>query len=417
MSQLAHGFEDLGEHVRRAQDLRLDGDLSLGAVRACFLTSGRRAPSKLARVLQRGLLLAAAVGAVGVVVALGGTRLLRPAPLGVTAGVDHHVVGVGDWIRVRNAAQSLDFSDGTSITLDPGSRGRLEAVDAAGARLTIESGHADVKVVPGRNGRWHLNLGPFGVDVTGTEFDIGWNPDAEELSLVMREGKVMVSGCVLGDGRPLLAGEHLTASCRDRRFEVVRPKSQVEDSSPPAREPLPEPITQASPAVASRSDGAPPAQLGASSWQALARAGKYKPALSALDAAGVELELARASAEDLSLLGDVTRFGGRVEASLEAYRTLRRRFHHTPLAANAAFAIGRIQFDQRGAFADAERSFARYLAEAPRGALAREALGRRMEALDRTGNHDAARSVAASYQKSYPRGPHIRLAERLLLTR
>ncbi|HWZ88523.1 MAG TPA: tetratricopeptide repeat protein, partial [Polyangiaceae bacterium] len=163
-------------------------------------------------------------------------------------------------------------------------------------------------------------------------------------------------------------------------------------------------------------DPSPQPQFGADSWQALARAGKYKPALNAANASGFELELTRASAEDLSLLGDVARFCGSIDASIKAYQTLRQRFPRTPLSANAAFAIGRIDFDQRGDFADAERWFANYLAEQPRGALAREALGRRMEALDRSGNHDAARKVAASYQKSYPRGPHVRLAERLLET-
>jgi hypothetical protein len=318
----------------------------------------------------------------------------------------------------------LNFSDGTSITLDPGSRARLEAVDAAGARLTIEAGHADVKVVPGREGRWHLSLGPFGVDVTGTQFDIGWSPEAEELSLTMREGKVLVSGCVLGDARPLLAGEHLTASCRDRRFEVEREKPPLANNSPPPSGAPARPGLAAAPASAhadaprasaSLEMGQGP-QFAADSWQVLARAGKYKPAFNAVNGAGFELELARSSAEDLSLLGDVARFCGSVDASIKAYRTLRQRFPRTPLSANAAFAIGRIEFDQRGAFAEAEHWFANYLAEQPRGALAREALGRRMEALERSGNRDAARQVAASYRKSYPRGPHIRLAERLLLS-
>jgi tetratricopeptide (TPR) repeat protein len=157
--------------------------------------------------------------------------------------------------------------------------------------------------------------------------------------------------------------------------------------------------------------------LAPDSWQALARAGKYTAAFAAANSAGFELEVARSSAEELSLLGDVARFGGSTDSALKAYLNLRRRFPHTPLSANAAFAIGRMEFDQRGAFAEAERWFANYLAEQPHGPLAREALGRRMEALDRAGNIDAARAVAQSYKSSYPRGPHMRLAERLLQAR
>jgi hypothetical protein len=425
MSGLPELLSDLGNRVRIEQDALLGADHSLGAVRSRVLGLERRPVRPSFR--RVGLPAAGALGAVAA--GMLGLHLFRPAPLAVTAAADHRPIQVGDWIRAGTDKVALEFSDGTSITLDPGSRARLEAVDAAGAGLAIETGHADVKVVPGRAGRWHLSVGPFGVDVTGTQFDIAWNPEAEELLLNMHEGKVMVSGCVLGDGRPLLAGEHLTASCRDRRFQVVRPNTTLSDHSAAAD--LGAPADSAAAAVTSShaaADALSSAPLSApqradspvlapDSWQALARAGKYKAAFAAANSAGFELEVARSSAEELSLLGDVARFGGSTDSALKAYLNLRRRFPHTPLSANAAFAIGRMEFDQRGAFAEAERWFANYLAEQPHGPLAREALGRRMEALDRAGNIDAARAVAQSYKSSYPRGPHMRLAERLLQAR
>lgn len=440
MIDLASQFSALGGHIRSEQDAWLGAEHSLGSVRAKVVSFERQRPHKLPS-LGRGMIAAGSIGAVaaGVLVAL----FLRRPPLGVTAATAP--IAVGDWIRVRDRAVPLSFSDGTRIRLDPGARARLEAVDAAGAHVTIESGHADVAVVPGRDGRWHLSLGPFGVDVTGTQFDIGWNPDTEELSLDMREGKVMVSGCVLGDGRPVLAGEHLTASCRERRFAVEKtplvaapspqpeaapqnPKgapSSAAANAPSTEAPAPDTLDTPSPAaadvpnVARAEAGAPSspraeAALPADSWQALARAGKYKAALGAANSAGFENEVARVGAEDLSLLGDVARFGGNVDAAGKAYSSLRKRFPRSPLAANAAFALGRMAFDQRGAYADAEHYFASYSAEQPHGPLAREALGRRMEALDRAGNRDAARSVARMYQKRYPSGPHMRLAEQLL---
>jgi len=426
MSGLPELLSDLGNRVRIEQDALLGADHSLGAVRSKVLGLARR-PSP-ASVRRLGLPGAGAIGAAAVAAAAAviGLPLLRPAPLGVTVATDHHPIQVGDWIRAGASKVALDFSDGTSITLDPGSRARLETIDAAGAGLAIETGHADIKVVPGRGGHWHLSAGPFGVDVTGTQFDIVWNPEAEELTLDLHEGKVMVSGCVLGDGRPLLAGEHLTASCRDRRFQVVRPNTALSDGAAAAEVAVPADSAvaaatsshTATDALSAPTLGTPQhvesAALAPDSWQALARAGKYKAAFAAANSAGFELEVARSSAEELSLLGDVARFGSSTDSALKAYLNLRRRFPHTPLSANAAFAIGRMEFDQRGAYAEAERWFANYLAEQPHGPLAREALGRRMEALDRAGNIDAARAVAQSYQSSYPRGPHMRLAERLL---
>ena len=400
MSSLPELLSDLGNRVRIEQDALLCADHSLGAVRSRVLGLERRpAPANFRHL---GLPAAGALGAAAA--ALLGLHLLRPAPLGVTVATDHRPIQVGDWIRAGASKVALDFSDGTSITLEPGSRARLEAIDAVGAGLAIETGHADVQVVPGRGGHWHLSVGPFGVDVTGTRFDIAWNPEAEELTLDMHEGKIMVSGCVLGDGRPLLAGEHLTASCRDRRFQVVRPNTALSDSSAAAEVAVPADSGLAAAATSSHAatDALSSAALGTpqraegavllpDSWQALARAGKYKAAFAAANSAGFELEVARSSAEELSLLGDVARFGGSTDSALKAYLHLRRRFPHTPLSANAAFAIGRMEFDQRGAFAEAERWFANYLAEQPHGPLAREALGRRMEALDRAGNIDAAR--------------------------
>jgi len=439
MTDLDRQLAALGNQIRGEQDAWLSAEHSLGTVRSRLASFERQHPFRTPS-LGRGMLAAGGVGAIaaGVLVAL----FLRRTPLAVT--VEKTPVAVGDWIRVRDRAVPLSFSDGTKIRLDPGSRARLEAVDSAGARVTIESGHADVRVVPGRNGRWHLSLGPFGVDVTGTQFDIAWNPDTEELSLEMREGKVMVSGCVLGDGRPVLAGEHLTASCRERRFAVDHAQAPAASAAG-----LPNPASTAAvaanatttPSAAAAADEvaiatgaadviagphgdgnptvntprAEPAPV-ADSWQALARAGKYKAALGAANSIGFDGEVARSSAEDLSLLGDVARFGGNLDQAEKAYAGLRKRFPHSALAANAAFAIGRIEFDQRGAFATAEHWFANYLVEQPRGALAREALGRRMEALERAGDHDAARSVARAYQKSYPNGPHVRFAERLLAT-
>jgi transmembrane sensor len=421
MTELARELTALGDHVRAEQDARFEAEHSLGAVRGRLVDSERRWRSTRPRALRRGLLLAGALGALGA--AIVSARLLRPS---LTASAANQALRAGDWIRVRGVAVPLKFSDGTSITLDPGSRARLEAVDAAGARLAIETGHADVKVVPGRNGRWHLSVGPFGVDVTGTQFDIGWDPDAEELSLNMHEGKVIVSGCVLGDGRPLQAGEHLTASCRERRFEVVPATASSVGSQPADSADALSAQVGAAAAPAARSDSAataPPSFIhaeasppAADSWRALAHAGKYDAALNAANNLGFELEMVRSSAEDLSLLGDIARFGGDTGEAIRAYISLRRRFPHTLLSANAAFALGRVAFDQRGAFEDAARWFANYLAEQPRGPLAREAQGREMEALDRSGDHQGARRVAASYQKSYPRGPHIHLAERLLAT-
>jgi len=52
----------------------------------------------------------------------------------------------------------------------PGTRSRLRAVDASGARITIEHGAASFQVTPANDRRWQVDVGRFLVTVKGTAF-------------------------------------------------------------------------------------------------------------------------------------------------------------------------------------------------------------------------------------------------------
>ena len=75
----------------------------------------------------------------------------------------------------------------------------------------------------------------------------------------------------------------------------------------------------------------------------------------------------------------------------------------------AAFLLGRATKGR-----EAAQWFGKYLEEAPGGALAREALGRLIEAELESGNRANASSAASRYLKSYPDGPHVPLAREVL---
>src|SRR6185503_19348850 len=62
------------------------------------------------------------------------------------------------------------FSEGTEFILMPGTRSRLRAVDASGARITIEHGAASFQVTPANDRRWQVDVGRFLVTVKGTAF-------------------------------------------------------------------------------------------------------------------------------------------------------------------------------------------------------------------------------------------------------
>ena len=158
-----------------------------------------------------------------------------------------------------------------------------------------------------------------------------------------------------------------------------------------------------------RSHGAPPDV--ATSWRDLANQGKYAEALAAASAAGFDAQCQRASAGELALLGDTARFAGDHAKATRALSTLRRRFPGTAPAAQAAFLLGRLEFDGPGSFQKAADWFRTSLREQPNGPLAAEARGRFMEALHRAGNDHAARDAAAQYLHDYPSGPYAALAK------
>ncbi len=417
-TQMGEEFKALGRELALEQDRELAQDLSLGSVRTRIVGRSVGRPS-------RAKVLVGAAALVGVAAAVTIYAVHRPsAPL--SASVGEHALAVGEWVSAtESAASPIRFSDGSEVKLAVGSRARLATLHAAGAHLVIESGAASVNVTPGRDARYRVSVGPFAVDVTGTRFDVGFRPSDELFTLSLHEGRVVVSGCVLGEGRPLLAGESLSASCRAGHFEISAlnaarsagenaasaaglpsaSAAAVEAGEPAAIEPMDEPAPAAGPE---------PVASGRASWQALSRQGQFADAYSAVMLEGFAAAVARASVVELALLGDTARFAAKPGDALIAYQALRSRAGGSAAGKQAAFSIGRVHFDQRAAYAEAARWFRTYLSEQPGGPLAREAEGRLMESLSRGGDRAEARKVAERYLARHAKGPHERVARQLL---
>lgn len=417
MSALAERLLRLGREVASEQDRALAQDLSLGSVRARVIGRPLRRPSH-----ARSWPLVAALASLAAAVAL--YVAWRPrAPLGASLG--DRPLAVGEWVSATEAdAPHIHFSDGSEVALSPGSRARLATLDSAGAHLVLESGSADVRVTPHRNARYRVSLGPFAVDVTGTRFDVGFRPTDELFTLTLHEGKVVVSGCVLGEGRTLLAGETLKASCRAGHFEISALGAEALPSPSAAAADAPAASVEAAPAEAAAAPAeaalespkttvaTPPAP--SASWQSLSKQGRFAEAYGLIESDGFGAAVARASTTELALLGDTARFAGKPQDALTAYQALRSRAAGAPAAKQAAFSIARVHFDQRAAYAEAARWFRTYLAEQPGGPLAREAEGRLMESLSRAGDRAGAQAVAQGYLEKYAHGPHERVARQLL---
>jgi transmembrane sensor len=110
----------------------------------------------------------------------------------------------------------------------------------------------------------------------------------------------------------------------------------------------------------------------------------------------------------------VLRYAGKSDEAEFAYALLRRKFGGSHEAKLGAYSLAKVAFDQRGDYATASRWLYIYLDEAPEGSLAREALGRLMNAEHRLGRVAEARALARRYLSAHPTGPGAAQARQLL---
>jgi transmembrane sensor len=281
-------------------------------------------------------------------------------------------------------------------------------------------------VVHSAQSAWRVIAGPLTVRVTGTRFDVRWSAGAEEFSVAVTKGSVAISGAVVGEERAVRAGETLRVFVSEHRLELantaeladgrgVKPAgtapapaaSVAETGAAPALEPddaKPSAAPTPTPAISSR----------APDWRQFARKGSLREAFGAAEAAGFEAACQSASASELLQLADGARLSGQPASARQALMRLRSAFPGDPRRAAAAFALGKVAFDQTGAYAEAAEWFATSIREQPAGSLAREAAGRLIEARRRAGDAAGARRAAESYLTRYPDGPHADLARSLV---
>jgi len=424
MSQLKDPIDALARALREAGDEPSDR-AAIARVRSRLLEPKASASR---RSLRSG---GVAVGFAAVVLALfllRSSSSVQQAPLAFSVGNPPVAGELGQFIADADDARvPVEFSEGSRVELEPGSRARVTETSPRGAGVVLERGRLQARITKGEGPReWKFHAGPFRIDVTGTEFVAAWNPDTEELSVQLHEGSVRVHGPLVA-GRDVRAGERLTVSLREQRAELaVGPERSTQAEAPAAdgvaSEAAEPTLPQAGAKDAERTEAAGPTSsasatserrapaAGQPSWKDLQAQGRYADAMKALDDASFAALVGSASASELRQLVDASRLGGRSDRAYTALVAQRSRFG---ARGESAFLLGRIAMDQRRSPGEASRWFSTYLQESPSGPFAEQALGRLLE-LGAKGPPESARQLAERYLARFPNGAHARLARSLL---
>jgi hypothetical protein len=312
----------------------------------------------------------------------------------------------------------LRFSDDSTLIATPGSRLRVEGTNAHGARVLIERGRTSVNVRHESSSAWTFAAGPFEVHVTGTRFDLSWDPASETCDLTLQEGSVEVRG-LSGSGPVVVrAGQRFLGDARRRTMQVLAPESSAmpipSGSSavvPPATPSAVATAETSEPAVPHVERGARP-EVRQTPWSERVARGKFNEVVGEAEARGVPSCLTGCSVAELRALADAARYIGKSDLAERALTAIRQRFPG-PQGSEAAFLLGRLH-EKRGTLPTALSFYDSYLREAPAGAFAAEALAGKLRAVRASQGQAAAQPLAREYLRRFPKGVHVSTAREIL---
>lgn len=383
--------------------------------------------SRRGRALRSSLMLAA--GAVCVMLAWGTVSMVRSRlrsaePQTLSYAVEGGSVIEGGYLRESGSeGVKLAFNEGSEFVLQPGARGRLRTVDGSGARIAIEQGSASFRITPRKHANWSVDAGPFLVSVKGTVFSVHWDPTGERFELRLQHGRVVVTGPVSGGEIALRAGQRLLVNLPKAETLITEQKpGEAWDEPAPVAAGTPDGAAPSLPRVAADRPAArivpvlrpePSKSDGDHRWAEAIAAGQWDRVLAEVEQSGVKATLNSASSEDLFALADAARYRRHDGLARQALLAERRRFPDSARALDATFLLGRLEEANEQGTGRALRWYDEYLARAPTGTYASEALGRKMMVTNSRDGAGRAQPIAEEYLRRFPNGTYAGAAHAL----
>lgn len=339
--------------------------------------------------------------------------------IAVARVVGGQILEGGYFSEIGGRGVRLDFDEGSRFELAPGTRGRLRSVTAQGAGLVLDRGTASLRITPNPKHHWSVEAGPFVVSVRGTDFTVAWEPTREELELRLRQGRVAVSGPIVGEELVLRPGQTLTVNLPRRETLITdgrddRPAGASSTVPAVAPSEVPSASALASPTAApSALSREVPAVKPAHHFREALAKGQWDAIIAEAERDGLETSLKTLSNEELFALADAARYRHRPDLAREALLAARARFPDSPRALDALFLLGRVEELRADGKIAAIQRYDAYLARAPAGTYSAEALGRKMILVKESQGPEQARRIASEYLLRFPNGSYAEAARSL----
>lgn len=384
------------------------------------LSSAAHLKSQWSPYYRRGLLAAALVSTLAVGVFYLGTA---SSPDRTTASVISFTTGdqialIGGSVVAEEEPKLVHFSDGSALSLRPGTRTRVGEATERGATIILEQGSVESSIIHDEDTQWKVLLGSYEIRVIGTRFTSTWEPGTGEVSVRLHEGAVEILGKGITGGVQLKAGQRFDAS-NDGVWKVsaatTAPAPEVNADEPAlaveAIEPEETP-SEAGEVVETRAKNTgSSAREATGSWSDLIAQGKFQEVLDAAQDRGLDGCLRACSTRNLRALSDAARYKGNTDLARRAL--LRLRESAPSERARAGYLLGALA-EVQGQSASALTWYTRYVSEAPGGLLLSEARAGRLRCLLQLGRKTEARKAAIQYLDMYPQGVGEKVARQIL---
>lgn len=330
------------------------------------------------------------------------------------------------WVKVGpDDSEQISLEDGTQVVFLQNSTGRISQNVTHRGEVSLENGRVTLAVPHRQDTNWKVFAGPYKVAVTGTKFEVRWNPQSSDLTVNVFEGSVVVTGPLLETGHSVTSNRSLSANLQQSSVQMTPVDPSLENqqhtdtgTGSKQRSAVRSGRKSGTHGVYSRLSNAAQKNRKTESvdpleWVTYAQNGQYDKVSEIIQSTGLNQMLKDAPPSAWLILGNAARQSRDFNTARTVYSNLRDRYPNSGHATTAALYLGRMAFDQQHQYAVAAKWFKIYLSEQKGGTLHREVLGRLMETQYKANMHSDAKHTATKYLEQYPEGPQAGRAREL----